>query len=609
MHLIVVDFETYYDKEFSLSKMTTEEYIRDDRFEVIGIGIKLDNNETQWASGTQEEINEFLQGFPWAKSMVVAHNAMFDAAILSWRFGISPRVWADTLCIGRALHGVQVGGSLASLAQRYKIGEKGNEVVSALGKRRLDFTVEELARYGDYCINDVDLTFQLFDIMAPRLPKEELRLIDITLRMFTNPVLDLDIPLLETHLIDIQERKDQLLVDAGITDKKDLMSNDKFAALLKDEGVVPPRKVSARTGKETWAFAKSDKEFKELLDHENTNVQALVAARLGNKSTLEETRTQRFLDIAHRGLLPVPIKYYAAHTGRWGGSDKINMQNLPSRGPDAKVLKKAIIPPAGHVIVEADSSQIEARVLAWLAEQNDLVDAFARKEDVYKKMASAIYNVPVDGVTKDQRFIGKTTILGAGYGMGAVRFKEQSRTMGVDLSLEESRRIIDIYRKTNGAIRQLWYDCTTMLTHMVQGDRFDAGRFGILKPVPKENAIQLPNGLFLRYDKLHAKLVEGRHEYFYKTRQGDTRIYGGKVVENVCQAIARAIIGYQMIQINKKYRVVMTVHDSIVCCVPESEAEDAKAYVEECMRSLPDWAEGLPIDCEAGIGKSYGDCD
>jgi hypothetical protein len=249
-----------------------------------------------------------------------------------------------------------------------------------MGKRRLDFTEQELSTYGDYCINDVNLTFDLFAKMSAKFPIKELKLIDLTLRMFTAPTLALDAGRLHTHLATVRERKEQLLVEAGIEDKSDLMSNPKFAALLTQLGVIPPMKVSPTTGKETYAFAKNDEEFKALLEHDDDRVQSLVSARLGTKSTLEETRTQRFIDIASRGLLPVPVRYYAAHTGRWGGDDKINLQNLPSRGPNAKSLKKAIIAPEGYTIIEADSAQIEARVLAWLAGQEDLVSAFTNKE-------------------------------------------------------------------------------------------------------------------------------------------------------------------------------------------------------------------------------------
>jgi DNA polymerase I-like protein with 3'-5' exonuclease and polymerase domains len=604
--IITLDFETYYAQDYTLSKGTTEEYIRSPRFEVIGVAVKVNDGPTEWFSGTHEETRAFLSRYDWANSFALAHNTMFDGAIMSWRFGIKPKVWLDTLCMARALHGVEVGGSLKAVAERYGVGEKGTEVVNAKNKRLADFTREELSRYASYCVNDVDLTRDVFKIMVEKFPKQELKLIDLTLRMFIDPVLDLDTGLLETHLDKIKDWKDELLDKSGTT-KEDLMSNPKFAELLKGLDVDPPMKISPTTGKETYAFAKTDEGFKALAEDEDVRVQALVAARLGNKSTLEETRTQRFIDISKRGLLPVPIRYYAAHTGRWGGDDKINLQNLPSRGPNAKALKRSIIAPEGQMIVEADSAQIEARVLAWLAEQEDLVTAFANKEDVYRKMASKIYGVQEEDVTKEQRFVGKTTILGAGYGMGAPKFQLQLKSFGTDIELHEAQRIIKIYREANGMISKLWKDANNSIKYMYQGSVLQFGRQGVLEVV--DGGVRLPSGLVMRYDDLRGEQDEKGVEYTYKTRRGRTRIYGGKVIENVCQGIARCIIGEQMLKIAKRYRVVLTVHDSIACCVPYYEADYCKAYVEECMRWTPDWAKGLPVDCEAGIGVNYGDTE
>jgi hypothetical protein len=603
MDLITLDFETFYDRDYSLSKMTTEEYIRDPRFEAVGVGVKVGKGETEWASGTMEQLGKYLRRFDWDNSMMLAHNTMFDGAILSWHFDIQPKALADTMHMARALHGVESSASLKAVAERYGVGVKGTEVVRAMGKRRLDFTDEELSTYGDYCINDVNLTFDLFTKMSAKFPIKELKLIDLTLRMFTNPTLELDKNQLEAHLIAVRERKEQLLVEAGIEDKGDLMSNPKFAEMLRGFGVIPPTKISPTTGKETYAFAKNDEAFKALLEHDDDRVQSLVAARLGTKSTLEETRTQRFIDIASRGKLPVPVRYYAAHTGRWGGDDKINLQNLPSRGPNAKALKKAIIAPEGHTIIEADSAQIEARVLAWLAEQQDLVTAFANKEDVYKKMASTIYGVAVDDVTKDQRFVGKTTILGAGYGMGAVKFQAQLKTFGFDMPLDEARRVINIYRDANWNISNLWKECQIMLRYMVQGNRVNFGKAGVIGVDPDKKALILPSGLPMYYTGLFGVEEEKGPQYYYKTRAGDNKIYGGKVVENVCQAIARCIIGEQMLRIAKRYKVVLTVHDSIVCCVPDAETDAAKAYVEESMRWVPELGRGPTRGLRSRNGK------
>ena len=590
-------------------------------FEVIGVGIKENDGETKWFSGTHNETQAFLNQYDWANNFVLAHNTAFDGAILSWLFGIKAKGWLDTLSMARAVHGVSVGGSLAKLATHYEVGEKGNEVVDALGLRRKEFAPTQLAQYGEYCKNDVQLCYDIFHLMMGNgFPKSELKVIDATLKMFVEPILELDLPLLEQHLEEVKGRKERLL-KAAEANKDLLMSNDKFADLLlalknKETGEPVfksaeylPRKVSAKTGKEAWAFAKTDEEFKALAEHSDVRVQTLVAARLGNKSTLEETRTQRFIDIAKRGSLPVPLRYYAAHTGRWGGDDKVNLQNLPSRGANAGKLKNSIRAPKGYVMIDSDSSQIEARTLAWLAGQDDLVEAFAKGEDVYKIMASAIYGKPVEDVTKDERFVGKTTILGAGYGMGGDKFQAQLKTFNVDIPLDECKRIISVYRQTYARIPALWREAQNSLDAMIRGQMTSVGREGVLQFEPAMRGFILPNGLPLRYDMLRMVTdPQGKTQYEYKTRIGWTKIYGGKVVENVCQALARCVIAEQMIKIGKRYKTVLTVHDAVACIALKEEADVAQAYVEDCMRWTPLWATGLPLNCESGVAESYGEC-
>ncbi len=607
MKIFCLDFETYYSQTFSLTKLTTEEYVRSPEFETIGVAVCEQGAGPQWFSGTKADTKKFLDSFELDKHLVIAHNAMFDMAILNWQFDIRPKGIADTLSMARAIHGTEVGGSLAKLAEHYNLGAKGTEVLQAQGKRRIDFNAQDLAQYGEYCKNDVKLTMDLFEKLSADFPPSELRLIDLTIRMFTEPSLWLDGNLLYDHLNIVRQRKESLL--ASIEKEKEfLMSNDKFAELLMAQGIEPPRKISATTGKEAWAFAKTDEGFKELLEHENEVVQALAAARLGVKSTIEETRTERFIDIAQRGLFPIPLRYYAAHTGRWGGDDKVNLQNLP-RG---SILKNAIIAPPGYVVVDSDSSQIEARTLAWLAEQNDLVDAFERGEDVYRIMASSIYNKATEEISKDERFVGKTTILGAGYGMGAQKFKAQLKTFNVEVSDEETAHIIKVYRETYDWIPALWRKAGLALDAIINNQSMSLGRTGVLE-VEGRKGIRLPNGLYVKYPNLRKMRNEqGKDEYVYDTKKGKAvvpnRIYGGKVIENVCQALARIIIGEQMLQVAKKYKVVMTVHDAIACVIPEQEAETGKEYVEMCMKMRPKWAQDLPLSCEAGMGKSYGEC-
>jgi DNA polymerase len=606
--IITLDFETFYSTEYSLSRMTTEEYVRGSEFEVVGVSVQEDDGEPVWFSGSMLQTEKFLKQYDWENSLMLAHNTAFDGAIMGWLFDIHPKGLLDTLSMGRALHGTEVGGSLKVLAEHYNVGVKGTEVNDAKGFHRADFTPEHLATYGEYCKNDVAITYQLFRHMAQGFPATELRLIDLTLRMYTQPTLELDTKVLADHIVSVRDKK-QALMDTIVHSKEELMSNPKFAELLRAHGVVPPMKISATTGKETYAFAKNDEEFKALLDHEDVTVQTLVAARLGTKSTLEETRTDRFISIAARGKLPVPLRYYAAHTGRWGGDDKLNLQNLPRSSP----LKKAIIAPDGYMMIDSDSSQIEARTLAWLAGQDDLVEAFDRGEDVYKIMASAIYGKDVSQITKDERFVGKTTILGAGYGMGAAKFKAQLKNFGVDVELEEAQRIIATYRQTYPKITELWRAANGILGAVIGDQLTELGRGGLLK-VDGTKGVRLPNGLYLKYPNLRWATNEqdGKPEYVYDTKKGraiiPNRIYGGKVVENVCQALARIIIGEQMLMVAKKYKVVMTVHDAIACIVPEAEAERAQEYVELCMKIRPLWGPELPLNCESGFGKSYGDC-
>lgn len=608
MKILTIDFETYYSQSFSLTKMTTEEYVRDPQFQVIGVSVQEDDGEPVWFSGDEINVYQFLKTYEWDKCLALAHNAPFDAAILTWKFGIRPKGWLDTLSMGRALHGTEVGGSLKVLAEHYGLGEKGTEVVQAVGLRRDDFSPDHLARYGEYCKNDVALTWGLFKAMSAQFPPEELRLIDLTVRMFSDPVLQLDKSVLVRHLAEVQESKEKLMGNISSVTREEIMSNPKFATLLTACGVQPPMKISPTTGKQTFAFSKTDEEFKGLLEHEDIRVQTLVAARLGVKSTLEETRTERFLGIAERGPLPVPLRYYAAHTGRWGGDDKLNLQNLPRSSP----LKKAIVAPNGYVILDSDSSQIEARTLAWLAGQEDLVEAFDRGEDVYRIMASAIYGKSTQDITKDERFVGKTTILGAGYGMGALKFQTQLKNFGVMVSLDETKRIIDTYRRTYPRIPVLWQEAGTVLNAIMNNQYAELGRDSLLW-VEGHKGIRLPNELYIKYPHLRKhETPEGKIELVYDTKRGKqvvpNRIYGGKVIENVCQALARIVIGTQMLMVAKKYRVVMTVHDAIACIVPKAEAEAAKEYVELCMRLRPVWAPDLPLNCEAGYGDSYGDC-
>lgn len=608
MQLITLDFETYYDKEFSLSKLTTEEYVRDERFEVIGVAVKVDDGETVWCTGEKHEIAEFLDGFAWEDSMVLCQNTAFDAAILEWVFDIHPKAYADTMSMGQALHGINKSVSLKNLAVQYGVGVKGEEVLAALGKHREDFGVAELYQYGEYCRNDVELTYELFKRMAPSFTQKELRLIDCTIKMFARPKFEMDIELLKNHLTDVIRKKVALFESSQCTSEV-LNSNAKFAALLESFGVAPPMKVSPTTGKETYAFAKTDEDFKLLLEHPDERVQALVAARLGTKSTIEESRTQRFIAMGQRGTVPIPLKYSgAAVTHRWAGFDKINLQNLPRKG----ALRKALIAPKGHVVLAGDLSNIELRLGMWLAKQDDAVKKIADGIDMYRDFASQAFGLKYEDIPKDSdtRFIAKVCCLSLIYGTGAEKLKNTIRIQSggkTTVPIEEAEHLKNVYRENYSWVVDSWHQGQTVLETILEGKTTEFLRQGIIEVTPQ--GLVKPGGLVLAYPDLKkTRNDEGFWEYTYAQKRGvRDKVYGSKVYQRCTQSLARDIIGDMVLELDKLFGVVLQVHDEIVCIVPEAEAEAAKTKMLEVMSTPRDWYFDLPLAAEAGYGASYGD--
>lgn len=598
MKLLTIDFETYYDQAFSLRKQTTEEYIRDPMFETIGVAIKEDDAPAYFVFG-EDAASKALNELDIQNSAVLCHNAAFDGAILNWHYKLKPKLWLDTLSMARPFH--PDGASLAKLTEYYGLEAKRTEILtSMIGKsfKRGQFTFEDQIQMAAYAAHDAELTCQIFRKLRSKISKQELASIDQTIRMYTEPQLELDQDRLKQYIINIELRRQKLLLnyDIGM-----IHSAEEFAKELRKYGVEPPTKVSPKTGKTVYAFAKTDQDFLALQKHPNAEVQTLVAARLGLKSTLEQTRAAAFFGISTRGPLPVMLNYYGAHTGRYSGGDKINLQNLPRGGE----LRKSIVAPSGHCVVAGDLSQIEARLLAYVAGQDDLVEAFAQGRDVYSEFATAVYGRPITKADKTERFVGKTCILGLGYGVGADKLQKTLAigSGGVSARVEkwEAQNMVDVYRTRNHRIKQLWYRCNDVLASMAAGMEGD-----IVSTVPLSYTgckIILPNGLPVTYTQLSR--VSGEFQYLRKKRPD--RIYGAKMVENIIQALAAIIIRQHMLAIRKRYPVVLQVHDEIVCVVPEAEQEEAKKFIEQCMTVAPLWAPGLPIACEVGSGPNYGE--
>jgi DNA polymerase len=636
MDIITIDFETFYDQAFSLSKITTEAYIRSPLFETIGVAVKVNDGPTVWKSGDFKTIKSFLDRYNIPQHAVCAQNAHFDVAILNWIYNIRPAKILDTLSMANVLHGINESVSLKNLAKLYGIGEKGTEVVKALGKRRQDFGSVDLAEYGEYCKNDVELTYTLLRFMMPQFPKKELKLIDLTVRMFTEPVLKMDRRKLETALYEIGVARRSLMLklmnELGVktedTLQKQLMSNDKFAELLRANGVEPPRKISPTTGKEAYAFAKTDEDFTVLEEHPNPTIQALFAARMGFKSTIGITRTEAFLSIAERGTFPFPLKYSGASvTHRWSGFD-VNPQNLTRIDPDnprpSDALRHALIAPKGYKLVVADLSNIELRLGLWLAGQDDKIDLIRKGIDLYRDFAAGAYMVPYDSISKKdpKRFVGKVASLSLIYGTGAVKLRGTIRIQSKGaqtVSETEAQLITSLYRTGYSEVVKTWADGTSVLDALMYKQTRTFGRNGVVRigPVFTDAAglifesigIIKPNGLVLTYPDLKRTINKDtkKSEITYAQRNGRDKVYGSKVFQRVTQSLARDIMAENIISASKKYHVVGTVHDELLLLVPEADAEQALADVIEIMRTPPAWAPDLPLDAEGGIGDSYGD--
>lgn len=611
MQLLTIDFETYYSKKdkYSLSAMPTDAYVLDPRFEVIGVSIKRNDGVPIWMSGTHEQVANWLAGFDWDNSTAIAHNALFDGFILTQVFGIKPKMWMDTLAMARAAFPWLASHSLANVAATMGLGVKGTEVHNADGLRRSDFTDNQLAAYGVYCGNDTQLCYDIAIGLMPQIPLMERFLIDMTVRMFTEPQFVGDVDAMQQMYEGEIARKEALLALA-VVDRETIMSNDKFAAKLRSLGVEPPTKVSATTKRVTYAFAKTDKDFSALLEHPDSEVQALVSARLGVKTTIAETRALRFVQMAKRGPLPVYLNYWGAKTtGRFSGGNGTNWQNLSARGPSAG-LRNAIKAPKGRKVVVGDSSNIELRVAMMLAGQMDVVEMIRDGVDLYCEFASKIYGRKITKADKIERMLGKIAMLSLQYGAGPERFMEMVRIqmsqagIASPVDLYQAQNIVYLYRDTYSLIPMLWkYTENVVLPAIYNNDP--------LIPCDKQGWTLTMNGGFavpgtpgVKYHNLR-KSPDGGWEYTMGKMA--VNLYGGKVVENMSQYVARMIVMWQTGRIHLRYPVALSVHDEAVTLPLETEVDACMAYMTECLSMAPQWVSGIPLASEVAVGDSYGE--
>ncbi len=654
--IIVGDFETAWGRaqhvRLGFSCQTNEEYVRDPRFKAWGISWKYLGSDDAAVWVTRKDLPAFFASIDWSRTGFMAQNTMFDAFILAQHYNVHPCFLMDTLSMGRALRGVEAGNSLKRLAEMFNLPPKGDGLSPS--ENILDKLPAHVEReLAEYCCHDTWLCEQIFYKLGGwDYPTKELRLIDMTLKMYTRACLELDRSMLINALTEEGEKREGLLRRLNIEETA-LASNAKFAEVLSAMGVTPPTKISKTTGKEAFAFAKNDALFQALLNGEREDVALLCEARLRVKSTTERTRAQRFLDISGRGALPVPLSYFGAATGRWTASrgSAINMQNL-KRG---SFLRKAIMAPDGYELVVGDLSQIEPRVLAWLADYEELLDIFRAGGDPYATFGAQMFNI--SNLTKeshpDLRQSAKSALLGAGYSLGWASFASQllvgflgappvrydlafAKKLGVtaeqaqkfldwDVNVEKleaiphtcttkelvihclaAKAIIDRYRATATPVVAFW----DLMNGLIEDSLYKGREYTLKCLTFKKGQIVLPSGMPITYTNLNVRRFSDEKSGKPKTEwtygENRTKLYGGKVTNNITQGVARCVMTDGMLRTSKRYFVAGTVHDEQIVVVPAAEVENAKTWVLAQMTMEPSYMPGIPLDADGGAHRRYG---
>jgi DNA polymerase len=643
MDLITCDAETFYGDGYTLSgkETTTEAYVRDIRFETILFSFKRNSEPAFWVP--RDKVPETLHKLQLNKHAVCMHHAHFDGFILNFHYDVRPRLFIDTLGMARAVHGATGKGhlSLKALAIHHRLQAKGEEVLKARNKRFCDFSRRELAEYGGYSCTDSNITYDLAQILLPHFDRSELEIHDRIIRMFTQPILELDIDMMREYVKMIGAEKSRLMLQAGVQ-RADLMSNDKFAEELRKLGIDPPMKISPAWLKKTmeeqiatphkrdvYAFAKSDAPMQSLQEHPDERVQILVEARLKNKSTIAEKSGLRMIAMAQRGAACMYFKYSgASNTHRLSGADSINWQALKridrSLGEDVLWIRDAVMAPKDHSVVVGDSSNIEARMLDWLAGQQDMVEVYKKSEaklgpDMYCVMGERLYKRPINKKDDpEERQFAKVMKLGLGFGMGAAKFIHTVRAQAKEngqpkiITAAVSQEVVDVYRKAHPQVQILWRRGESILKAIAEGQEGVALDYqGIVKTC--KDGLIMPNGLKILSPDLQYKKDpnnDWKGAWTYWNGKAREHIYGPKVIENVVQCLARIVVFEQCLRTSKIVkgiaRWVMSVHDEGVFVSHDFEAPWVMQVLMDQMRIPLWWCETLPLNSEGGFNRRYG---
>ena len=628
MKLLYLDIESYYDQEYSLRKMTPAEYILDPRWEEHMLGYRFDDDMTRIVDGP--DIKAFFDSVDPSNTITLTYNSLFDNCVFAWRYGFVPARMIDVMGMVRMLRGhVLKGVSLETAADYFHLPAKGHEIAKVKGLRRAAIMGNPVlwAQYQDYCRRDVYLMASIFHKLAPEMPKSQWKVMDLVLRAAVEPQYVIDYDMLQQHYNDVVADKEELMRLAN-SNKLELMSNDKFAERLIELGIEPGMKPSPSNPEiETYAFAKTDEFMSALQEHDDPQVQALAAARLGVKSTLEEKRSQRLLAIANlkwpttlgeevTRLMPIPLRYAGAHTMRLSGDWKINMQNLPTgRGGKPTKLRHALCAPPGHKVVVGDLGQMHARITSWLS-GSPLLQQFREKKDPYNAQASNIFQRPINRKLASDEIegqIGKAAVLGLGFGAAAKKFYgmviRAVRGSGGDIealkkvwTLELAEKAVKAYRRSERKTVDLWYKLDLIL------ETAFCGKGGAVRLGPVEighGYVKGPSGLKMQY--VVPEEFGGRDKlYLYAKRHH--KIYGASMLENIVQFLEVEIMQAAATRLAKRgIRYASQSHDELAFVVRDEDVDKVKAIVVEELTRPPSWATDLPLTASVSQGQSYGE--
>ena len=686
MNVLTVDFETYYDREYSLSKMTMIEYIMDGRFQPIMMSYAINDEPVKNVIG-YPNIKRILDGIDWNNTVLNAQNTAFDATIIRARFGHTARYYTDTMAMARvtAAH-VFEGASLSAIAKVLQangvnVPPKGKEVESALGMhlynaysgtpyiaKKATTEPDEMQRghtllisYVEYCNNDVHLAREAFKYFTKMITSDEMQYGNMILKCYIEPSLYLDLPIIEEEIARIHERDEQrarYVADQYFNGNQAELrsvcrSVPKFTEFLQGLGgrleheidedtdytFIIPSKYSEKKGRVEPCYSKTFPPVIEMCDRID-EIGDIFRTKLAMSSSIELSRAERFRAIAKLDCgFGMPYTVSGAHTHRLGGSGGLNVQNLSSgrKEGQSNALKRSISAPPGHKVVVFDSSQIELRTGSYIAGDHTTLNLFVAGKDPYSQQAALIYGGNPDEIKKlaksgvepyasIQRPAGKASLLSNIYGTGAVGFMNYAKLMGVNMTLEEAQHIVKVYRETHPEVVATWNACEVALRGMIAGASgyfggpngklfyYDGSRInhGVCMP-----GIRLPDSNWLNYHCLSMREREypdgsTKMNYAYRgLKEGRIQwifTYAARIFENCNQALAFAVMKYQALLINQRYKIVLNTHDEWGIVVKDDEVEQAKEYMQWCMRQVPEWAKGLPVDCEGDAAVHYGDC-